>query len=478
MVRYPVLALLLIAAACGGGSDAITVERQASSALQDCMRDVTNAYIRLYAQVELLASVAEGGVIPPNLTWEESTNPQDPPFTYYFVLGLDIGGDPFPDIEIDGRASFDADPTDGIDVGDCLMLDGDIAPVQDASVSIFGFLWGMVEFAAANRIEVSGPAAWENVLENCRSEMNASEQTPLSITFPNSIISGGAPPQTAVEILGLQASGAFDRMDVDQGSDRFRGTATLPDQSQVASYTGTVNGGGQQTIDIELFPSDAEIDALAQCLADQQVVFVALSGAIEKLTDLFIEGGRNLQTIPDADGLTITPTGSASVVNYTLDLDTFTNGAAAGTQTGQLSKFRDTVVGGSRFTTFQISYELTTSSVPGVPNFTGRNGFEIPWRADIQPDDSYTYYGTGSIDFAGGCDTDWAVPEGDQLEPDEEETRDGPHEAGTNQATIERLPNVLTTRLDYTGSGIFAFDIFVNGIEVPSSALDQPIFDD
>ena len=435
------------------------------------MRDMTLAYARLAAQVEPVALVAQGGVVPPNMTWAPSTIPSDPPFTFYYTLELDVGGDPFPDIVLDGRASFEEDPSDGIALNSCVMIDNDIAPVQDASVSIWGWNWIMAEFVADNRIEVDGPASWDNVLERCSAEMSADENDPLVVVFPTAIVNPGQ-PQVAAEFGPYDVYGGFDRMDVDYRSERFRGTASIDSGSQDGIYVGS---SAQYTI--RLFPSRSDLDGLTNCLRNQQEAFTALSGVVEKLTDLFIQGGRELQTIPDADGLTITSSGDPRVVNYSIDLDTFTNGQLAGTQTGQLSKYRDTGPGPNRFTTLQISYRIDAAQVlPNGPNFSGRNGLEVPWRAAIDPSDEYRYFGTGSIDFAG-CPTTWAVEEATALEPDAGETRDGPHQEGTNDVALLVTPDSLSSELRYTDAGTYAFRIMVNGYEIPSTGIDQPIND-
>ena len=463
--------LVLLLAAVGCSSDDCVNE--APEVLALCSRDSVLALTLLSAEIETITSAAQGDAQPPYVTWIPSTDPGDPPFTFDFSIEFDTSSDFKRDTVMAGKATFSADPSDGIEVNDTVRLVYDVMPVQDSNTAKFGSVDQLVRFTSLGATTISGDLDIENMLTGCSASYDIAESSPLALSFPNNIIDG---PQPLIEIGGLRISGTMQgRISADGLT--FTGDVTLSDTTQDALYHGNVNGDAAE-YSIRLFPTDSELAQLGNCVANQQIVFLGLSGIVEELTDLFIESGRKLEDMPSGGGVIFISSGTVGLINYEIDLEVYTGDVMVGTMSGQLSIWSDQSVPGGRQTILQISYNIDAEVVSPNIRFDGRNGSEIPFRSKFGADDEYVYYGTGLIDLTNSCDTMFNVPETDPLEPDGDDFRDGIHKAGENSIFVELDPDTLSALLIYTEDGTFAINIDLNGIAIPPEALDQPILED
>ena len=204
-----------------------------------------------------------------------------------------------------------------------------------------------------------------------------------------------------------------------------------------------------------------------------------MTGLVEDLTDKFIDANRMLdngwRTSPAS---TFTSSGTQGLLNYTFDLGVYTGNVLTGTMNGQLSVYFDQSLPNGKRTGFQVSYTIDAELVAGSIRFTGRNGELIPFRAVIEEDDDYIYFGTGSIDFFLSCTTTFDVPESDPLEPDDEDGREDLHEEGQNAVTVENMidedtTDTLVSDLFYDEDGILAINSKINGIAVPATTFEE-----
>jgi len=424
----------------------------------------------LMAQIETITEVAQGAPPPPWVTWTQSSDQNDPPFTFDFSIEFDTSSDFQRNTVMSGKATFDANPDPAILVGSSVALDYSVAPVQDSNTAIFGTVSQVMQFTALNAVDVSGDSSTEDRLSGCAAAYQIAPGSPLAVSFPNNIINGQAP---AIELGGLRLSGRMNGT-ISAGGLTFKGEVTLSDTTQDADYHGDVNGTAADYT-IRLFPSDSELRILGNCVEDQQAVFLAMTGIVEELTDLFIESNRMLDRMPSGGGVIFTSSGSQGLINYTIDLEEYTSGEQTGTMSGQLSIYSNISVPGGQQTTLQISYNVDAELTAGAIRYDGRNGSEIPFRAEIDFDDDYEYWGTGTIDLTNSCDTTFDVPETDPLEPDGEDFRDDLHETGENTIGVDSTTDSLGALLVYTEDGTYAINIDINGVPVPPEALDQPI---
>jgi len=473
MHQITVILLSVATLFCAGCSSSDDCVNESPEALALCSQDTILGIVRLQAQIEEIARVAEGGAPPPTMTWTPASGSGIPPFSWNFVVQFDVTGDFAPDMQIRGLISFSADPIGGIAAGSTATTTYAIEPVQDAAVAVFGDADLQIRFTNSSTIEVRGTTSMEDRLSSCDAAFRFPDATPLTVVFPNDIISGSAPSELAFETLGLSTSGVLDAT-ISAGGATFVGDIRL-DGSQDAHFDGDVNGD-MAMYELRIFPSDSQVQTMLDCLAEQQIVFFEMTGLVEDVTENFIDNGRALGQMEDQPGLTFTATGSASLLDYTFDLGVYTGNRLTGTMRGQLTVTRDDQLPNGRITTLQMSYNIDAEQVSESIRFAGTNGQLIPFRSEIDVDDEYVYYGTGSIDLFLSCPTTFEVPEIHPLEPDDEPLREERHEAGENAVTVLNqvdtdVVDTLISTIYYIEDGIIAINSKINGISIPATAI-------
>jgi hypothetical protein len=167
-------------------------------------------------------------------------------------LDLAYSGNGPDDTRITGLIGFSADPTDGIEIDDTADLTGNITSLGGPLTGSFDL---DVVFTEAG-VSVTGTLTLNNS-DGCNFDIVINGTDPLLFDF-NDL------PQVAVNILGIELSGtlyaAFNVL-----GQAFETIIVLAPGLQTASVSGDQNGEPFQGFDIEVFPDQAEVEALLSC---------------------------------------------------------------------------------------------------------------------------------------------------------------------------------------------------------------------
>jgi hypothetical protein len=228
----------LTLSACGGGGsddagggDGLVSEAQLA-ALQACLGDGIEELRRVLGGFEPLFAVAgnPAAAAALGITWDPVAGE---PNTYDFAVPVDLDGDDLPDLTLEGRAAFSADPAGGLGVGDSADVTWTIAN----SATLGGEADLTIELAASG-IFLWGTAEIAPTASDCIVTIEAAEGDPLLVT-----IDGVWPPVLAQQAGGGANLNGNAQVTVQGGGNTLTGNANLNSASGTILVTNaSVNG--------------------------------------------------------------------------------------------------------------------------------------------------------------------------------------------------------------------------------------------
>lgn len=310
----------------GGGTDFATIQQ----ALADCSHEsLANFIVALFGLVAV-PDVIQGDSPPFGLdiNAELSIDPLDPPNTWDFSVVYDTNGNAIKDSAIVGKATFSADPTDGIESGDTIHF---VFSVQNSPIVAGAVENGTVTGSGDILATVGNPTEQATISGDvslvdtagagCTADLTIPPGTPLNLDF------GSAPAQLAANNGFVEFFGPIDAI-LETLGHTLDATLTLTEGSQTANVTGDIDGTAVD-FDFDVLPPDAVIVQMFDCAIDGVDITQDLGDLFGTLVDALVSG------TPPA-GVLLIPTANPNVFNYTIDLAVFAPGTFnGGTLTGQ-----------------------------------------------------------------------------------------------------------------------------------------------
>lgn len=420
-----VLALVTVGAGCSSGGD-VSVAQITQAQLEQCVRSGVLDMLRLGARLQDIVDAIRGDLDAAIVTIRTSAG-DDPTPTYDVSANFPYGGTGPNDQMLAGTLNFSADPEDGIEVGDVIIANLNIT---SQGGPLTGFISVRITVASDSASEFDGTVDITDNATGCVISFSFDPNNPLFIDGL-----GFQGPQIAVNFLGIAMTGRVDFL-LELGDRLLNASMDLLPNSQVVTVTGTEDGVPFTPVDIDLFPTEEEIDALIGCA---QGLFL-IAEVVDAITNAILEVGGI-----DIPNVTVTPTSAT-----TYDFTSMDGGI---TVTGSLTLTSPT--------TADVTWNISVDGATGSST--------APWKFTVPGVSTPSASGDAvfNVTAVAGCTLTMSIPESAPLRL----ASDGPT-SGKIMLKVEIDPDTLEIDLDLMET---EFDsiiaIRINGLPVPPFLL-------
>jgi len=295
-----------------------------------------------------------------------------------FTIGFDYDFDGADDTTVAGTVTYPQDPAQPIPVGSDTV----------ASFTLTGALTGSadltLELAAQDQLSVTGTINIDD--GDCSAEFAPNS---IDVTFGSRI---------AAAIVGLTVSGSTTATVSTSGA-LLSGTVVIDPATQQATVNGTLNGQ-PTSFAYDIFPSQARLETLAECIRTQDFLFREIDSALRRLADL-VRANDGVTNLPATPGLEVAAQPNPNVLDYRMQLAQFGDNLSEGTIAGQVRFSRL----GFRFTVL-VSW-IVGSRSQSLGSISGKSDRFMEYAYDSGG--FLDKHGAGSLTVTG-CDGGFDVP--------------------------------------------------------------------